>query len=306
MKLSIIIPVFRTEHTLARCVESVLAQKLEDWELWLVDDGSDDQAPKLCDDYAQRDERIHVIHQQNRGLGPARNAALEKARGEYVLFVDSDDYLASDTLRPLVRLMDEAEREVAFVEFPIYQWYGNAEKQELLSVGNRRYEGRWDWWFNAQGYAHCYACNKLFRRSAIGTTRFRNKKFEDAFFLSDLFRQPLVSLSSEQGLYYYCHNEQGITMQARRSLSDLLEAHTAVMEALHWRKPKGIAPRLFNDYCAHVLNVQIDVFRFAQGKVLLHRLPAHHTPKLLGQRLLGMRLFCLIFNLIRRLCKPHL
>ena len=303
MKLSIIIPVFRTEQTLARCVESVLAQKLKDWELWLVDDGSDDNAPKLCDDLAERDEHIHVIHQPNLGLGPARNAGLEKAQGEYVLFIDSDDYLASHTIRPLVKMMDEADEEVAFVEFPVYQWYGNAQKQKQLMVGNHRYEGLWDWWFNAQGYAHCYAWNKLFRRSAIGSTRFRNKKFEDAFFLSDLFRKPLVSLSTHQGLYYYCYNPQGITMQARRSLSDLLEAHTQVLEALHWKCPEGIAPKHFNDYCAYVLNVQIDVFRFCQGKVLLHRLPVHHTPKLMAQRLLNISLFCRIYNFLRSLCK---
>lgn len=303
MKLSIIIPVYRTEHTLARCVESVLTQDFSDWEMWLVDDGSDDDAPTLCDELAQREERIHVIHQANAGLGPARNVALEKAQGEYVLFIDSDDYIEAHTLRPLVEIMNHAAPEVAFVEFPVYQWYGNAQKQKKLLVGNHRYEGQWDWWFNAQGYAHCYAWNKLFRRTAIAQTRFRNKKFEDAFFLSDLFKKPLVSLSTDQGLYYYCYNPQGITERARRSLSDLLEAHAQVLEALHWKCPEGIATKLFNNYCAQVLNVQIDVFRFCQGKVLLRRLPAHHTPKLMAQRLLGISLFCRIFNLFRRLCK---
>ena len=90
MKLSIIIPVYRTQDTLERCLESILQQSFTDYEMILVDDGSDDGSPQLCDEYARKDARIRVIHKENGGLSDARNAGIRKARGEYITFVDSD------------------------------------------------------------------------------------------------------------------------------------------------------------------------------------------------------------------------
>ena len=91
MKLSVVIPVFCVESTLDRCVESVLAQDVDDMEVILVDDGSPDECPRLCDEWAKRDSRISVIHKSNGGLSDARNAGLDVAKGDYIGFVDSDD-----------------------------------------------------------------------------------------------------------------------------------------------------------------------------------------------------------------------
>lgn len=95
---SIIIPVYKVEKYLSKCVESVLSQSFYDWETILVDDGSSDNCPALCDDYAKKDNRIKVIHKQNGGLSDARNAGIDAASGKYVLFLDSDDYLYSSTV----------------------------------------------------------------------------------------------------------------------------------------------------------------------------------------------------------------
>ena len=89
VKLSVVIPVFRVEHTLQRCVESVLQQDLSDMEVILVDDGSLDHCPKLCDEWAEKDTRIKVIHQENKGLSGARNAGIDIAQGDYLTFVDN-------------------------------------------------------------------------------------------------------------------------------------------------------------------------------------------------------------------------
>ncbi len=91
--ISIIVPVYKVEHSLTRCIDSILAQRYSDWELILVDDGSPDRSGEICEEYASRDARIHVIHQQNQGVSAARNHGIEKAQGEYITFVDSDDYL---------------------------------------------------------------------------------------------------------------------------------------------------------------------------------------------------------------------
>lgn len=95
-KVSIIVPVYNVEKYLNRCMESLLNQTLKDIEIVLVDDGSPDNCPQMCDEYAKRDNRVKVVHKENAGLGYARNSGLEIATGEYVAFVDSDDYVEPD------------------------------------------------------------------------------------------------------------------------------------------------------------------------------------------------------------------
>lgn len=99
MKFSIIIPCYKVEKYLSECVDSVLNQSFTDFEIILVDDGSPDRVPKICDEYAKKDNRIRVIHQKNGGLSRARNAGISVATGEYLICIDSDDYIAkSDVL----------------------------------------------------------------------------------------------------------------------------------------------------------------------------------------------------------------
>ena len=106
-RFSIIVPVYGTEEYLQECIDSVLRQTYELFELILVDDGSPDQCPKICDEYARADPRVHVIHKENGGVSSARNAGLEIAKGEYVWFVDSDDYVDEDSLLGLNNQLTE-------------------------------------------------------------------------------------------------------------------------------------------------------------------------------------------------------
>lgn len=96
--ISVIVPIYNSEKLLAKCIDSLLAQSYSDFELVLVDDGSTDRSGIFCDDYCERDKRIKVIHQENLGVSEARNHGLDVARGEYVCFVDSDDYVTEDYL----------------------------------------------------------------------------------------------------------------------------------------------------------------------------------------------------------------
>lgn len=96
MKFSIIIPVYNVESYLEKCIQSILQQKYKDIELLLIDDGSEDNSGKICDKYVEIDERIKIVHQVNKGVSVARNVGIKMAKGDYIVFVDSDDYILSD------------------------------------------------------------------------------------------------------------------------------------------------------------------------------------------------------------------
>ena len=101
-EVSIIVPVYKVEQYLRRCLDSIQNQTFTDWECVLIDDGSPDHSGLICDEYAQRDARFRVIHQANKGVSAARNAGINMARGEWISFVDSDDYLYPDALKDLL------------------------------------------------------------------------------------------------------------------------------------------------------------------------------------------------------------
>ena len=114
VKVSVVVPVYNVEAYLRECVDSVLCQTMQNFEVILVDDGATDSSGVICDEYDEQDARIRVIHQPNGGLSVARNTGLDAATGEYVYFLDSDDYIADNTL---ARLCDKAELEKADVVF---------------------------------------------------------------------------------------------------------------------------------------------------------------------------------------------
>ena len=105
--ISVIVPVYNVEKYLSRCVDSILGQTYANLEIILVDDGSPDSSGAICDEYAAKDRRIKIIHKKNGGLSDARNVAIDIAKGEYITFVDSDDYVASDYVETLYRLIEK-------------------------------------------------------------------------------------------------------------------------------------------------------------------------------------------------------
>ena len=105
--ISIVIPVYKVEKYLEKCVESVINQTYKNLEILLVNDGSPDNCPKICDEYAQKDNRIKVIHKENGGLSDARNAGIDVATGKYITFIDSDDYISNDYVEYMYNLLKQ-------------------------------------------------------------------------------------------------------------------------------------------------------------------------------------------------------
>ena len=108
-KISIIVPVYRTQEYLGRCVDSLVKQTYRETEIVLVDDGSPDKCPKICDDYGERDKRIRVVHKENGGLVSAWQAGVKASTGEYLCFVDSDDWVEWDMLEKMAAFLSEGE-----------------------------------------------------------------------------------------------------------------------------------------------------------------------------------------------------
>lgn len=129
--VSVVIPVYNVEKYLAECVDSVLRQTYTDYEIILVDDGATDSSGQMCDEYAQKDARIRVIHQPNGGLSAARNTGLKAARGEYVYFLDSDDYIETCALEHLVAVADQEQADVMF--FDGYVFFDECEEDDTVS-----------------------------------------------------------------------------------------------------------------------------------------------------------------------------
>lgn len=175
MKLSIIVPVYGVANYLRKCVDSLLAQNIENYEIILVDDGSPDVCPQICDEYAGKYDNIRVVHQENAGLSAARNSGINVATGDYIMFVDSDDYLQ---LNVLGALMEQVEREQLDVLRFDYQNVRQTEAGEYKVFQPNKYPHQVDtsrevvdgetYLDERMGYA-CYACQFVINRELTGT-----------------------------------------------------------------------------------------------------------------------------------------
>ena len=132
-KISIIVPVYKTEQYLDRCVESIVNQTYNNLEIILVDDGSADNCPAMCDKWAEKDNRIKVIHKENGGVSSARNAGIDAASGEYIGFVDGDDWIDTDMYDFLMSHFDD---DTDIVRCSYRKVYENSDTEEIVNDGN--------------------------------------------------------------------------------------------------------------------------------------------------------------------------
>lgn len=289
MKLSVIVPVYRVADTLRRCVDSIRLQELSDYELILVDDCSDDDSDEMCDRIAAEDSNVLVIHRkENGGLSAARNSGIDVAHGEYITFVDSDDYLADNTYKPLIDILD-THPEYDILEYPVLIGVGGVNAH-TLSLTDRVYTDMNSYWLYGKAYTHSYACNKIYRRTLFQSVRFpEGKVFEDMHTLPALLSHARIVATTGRGLYHYCYNAKGITSTAQgRELSDLLDAHLSVLRNNTFNRDRGFA-----EYYAHILNIQFDVYNLTGKEPELGNI--HVCPitwKLMLCNIIGVKRLC--------------
>ena len=235
MKLSIIIPIYNVEPYLRKCVDSVLQQDLpsSEYEIILVNDGSADSCPQICDSYAAEHGNVHVIHRANGGLSAARNNGIEVAQGEYVMFIDSDDFIEPNVLGGLIAQMKRENLDVLWFDyqnvrinsagqyevFQPYKFPHPVDRRTDVVSGERYMDER-------MGYA-CYAWQFVINRELTGTFM-PGIHFEDTEWFPRMMLAAKRVNSSTQVVYNYFWREGSITQtngdsaKVRRNIEDVL------------------------------------------------------------------------------------
>jgi len=210
--ISIIIPVYNIEKYLSKCLESIAIQSYQNLEILLIDDGSSDRSPEICDAYKKKDKRFCVIHKENGGLSSARNAGIEIASGKYLLFVDGDDYIDKDMVKILYKRIKQDKSDMAFCNYLVVQ--NGIEKVSGEKLRNELWTWKdyWNYYFKYYGLACELTVNKLYARHLFGADiRFPpGRLHEDEFILHKIIDRCRLISSVSNPLYYYVQRDGSI------------------------------------------------------------------------------------------------
>ena len=228
--ISVIVPVYRVEEYLERCVKSMLSQTYKNLEVILVDDGSPDQCPAICDACAEKDARVKVIHQENKGLSGARNAGIDAASGEYLAFVDSDDYVSPHFIEELYQLLQDTGCAIGQCRFSYVKGDGLVEEGDSAFCIYRG-ESLMEQLYGPEEKATCFvvAWNKLYRAELFKETGIRypeGRIHEDEATTYRLFHEAKKLAFLDRALYgYYTENGGSITSVFSAKRLQWLTAH---------------------------------------------------------------------------------
>ncbi|MDY5030028.1 glycosyltransferase [Hallerella succinigenes] len=236
--ISIIVPIYRVEAYLSRCIDSILNQSYRNLEIILVDDGSPDSCPKICNEYAEKDARIRVVHKKNGGLSDARNAGIDIANGKYISFIDSDDYIHPEMISTLFDLLKSNDADISVCNFtPFTERVSPLNKAPTIDTlsgkdaAKRLYQSQY-------ATQTVVAWDKLYKRSLFDHLRFKVGKFnEDEFFSYRALYLANKVVFTSQELYFYFIRTTGISKAITdpRSLNGL----DAKIEAIQFYKENG-------------------------------------------------------------------
>lgn len=231
--VSIIVPVYNVEKYLKRCVDSILAQTMKNIEIILVDDGSPDKCPKICDEYAVKDARVQVVHKENGGLGFARNSGLDIARGEYIAFVDSDDYVTDNMCEKLYEAAKKHDADIVYGGV----WKKDNSSDLCQSISDIKGEMVWSgkeqitsFLLNLVGTECTYkkdtimevsVWKALFKKTIFDEKNIRfvsERQFisEDLIFDIDFIPNTNCIVAIPDCIYYYCYNPDSLSKVFRK------------------------------------------------------------------------------------------
>lgn len=228
--VSIIVPVYNVEKYLDRCVDSIINQSYKDLEIILVDDGSKDSSGSICDEYLLLDKRIKVVHKENGGLSDARNVGIDRALGDFVCFVDSDDFIHPEMVERLVKAQEDNCADMVVCNFC---WIEESETEfyKNNNVLTNNYEVFYGEDVRKQLYLNniitAISCCKLFKKEIFATLRYPvGKLHEDEFVIHYILDKCNVSVYLEDKLYFYLKHENSISnRKTSKNIFDAIEAY---------------------------------------------------------------------------------
>ena len=240
-EISVIVPVYKVEKYLDRCIESIVNQTYPDFELILVDDGSPDGSPILCDKWAEKDSRVHVIHKKNGGASSARNAGLKIAKGNWIAFADSDDWLDRTALKTLYDLANQYNVPMAIGGMRVVQKYTDASivmKQNAKVLSNADLMSRF---FRLNGEPDTHSVwGAIIRRDILEDYSFiegrMNEDVETCYYLA---RKCEAAVYTDAPLYNYFKNIEGVTNSGfSKKKLDLLDIWDIVQKQVEQFTPE--------------------------------------------------------------------
>ena len=242
--VSVIVPVYGVEQYLERCIISILNQTYSNLEIILVDDGSKDNSPAICDEYEKKDSRIKVVHKVNGGLSSARNAGIEVANGEYYIFIDSDDCIAPNMIERLCSVCEENDSDIAICGYERFsddkeiESIDTSRKEKLTILDKDEAMSR----IYSKGVKYVAAWNKLYRKKLFNNITYKEGKLnEDEFTTYKLFGESDKIVEIDAPLYFYFYNGNSITTNEKYIVSrDLFEAFDECIEYYTDKYPKSL------------------------------------------------------------------
>lgn len=229
--LSIIVPVYNVEKYLKKCLDCIINQPFENFELILINDGSTDSSPEICDFYKQKDHRINVIHRPNSGLSITRNIGIEIARGDYLSFIDSDDFISNDYYQKnMDYLLENPNVDIAVMQVCIYD---NKENKVVHNI-SKEYIGKDEIinYMMSNKYNSSVWIN-IYKKNIFKNIRFPDGKiYEDGHILLDVIKNINRVFVSDIGIYYYRKRENSI-MQRNKTVKEcfqILECHARLLD----------------------------------------------------------------------------
>lgn len=255
--ISVIIPIYNTEDYLPRCLDSIINQTYTYWEAILVNDGSPDNCGKICDEYVAKDKRFKVIHQENKGVVSARNNAISNAKGEYLAFVDSDDFIEASMLNDMIEAGKLYSADIVWCNLnSIYKDRVNKDKiivneqneQNIKNLLTSRLPG--------------YLCNKLIKRSFWDNCNIVTDEkacmWEDTYISLQMFVNNPKNIFIDKELYNYIkYNDNAATLKT--GLPIIVKAERNIVNIYYFLKDKGLFDKYFKEFSALALKLKIEM-----------------------------------------------
>lgn len=237
--VSIVLPIYNVEMYLDRCLKSIVSQTYTNLEIILVDDGSPDRCPEICDEWAERDSRIKVIHKQNAGLGMARNTGMENATGKYICFFDSDDYVELDIIEKTVALAQKNNADIVTFGYSNVDGNGIVKRKYVPSTTKETFRGREvieeflpdmlaEKKNSPNKMLHMSAWASMYSMDLIGVSgwKFASEReiiAEDVYSLLILYKSVQCVSVLREALYFYCDNRVSLTHIYRKDRYEKIE-----------------------------------------------------------------------------------